>query len=129
MHDSVWYDILHNLLKVLVYTGDCAPAVQAAVQHMTVSLPKCWHNMHTVSQKFMVTYHVITCIGTGTHRTTGVRASKLGFASIRSSPALKGIKSQHNSASVDSSCSAHLLNPGVRVYGCALVGFGFASSS
>jgi hypothetical protein len=34
-------------------------------------------------------YHVITCIGTGTQRTTGVRASKLGFASIRSSPTLQ----------------------------------------
>jgi len=37
------------------------------------------------------TYQVITCIGTGTQRTTGVKASKLGFASIRSSPALQWV--------------------------------------
>jgi len=40
-------------------------------------------------------------MGTGTHRTTGVRASKLGFASMRSSPALQGNRSntcvQHDS--------------------------------
>ena len=34
-------------------------------------------------------YHVISCVGTGTQRTTGVTVSKLGFASIRSSPALQ----------------------------------------
>ncbi len=32
------------------------------------------------------TYHVIGCMGTGMLLTTGVSASKLGLASIRSSP-------------------------------------------
>ena len=32
------------------------------------------------------TYHVIGCMGTGMLLTTGISASKLGLASIRSSP-------------------------------------------
>jgi len=54
------------------------------------------------------TYQVITCIGTGTQRTTGVKASKLGFASIRSSPALQWVLVKLNSATSDNSSTACL---------------------
>jgi hypothetical protein len=38
----------------------------------------------------VITYHVMGCMGTGVHLTTGVSASKLGLASMRSSPAAPG---------------------------------------
>jgi len=38
----------------------------------------------------VITYHVMGCMGTGVHLTTGVSASKLGLASMRSSPTAPG---------------------------------------
>jgi len=58
-----------------------------------------------------VTYQVTTCIGTGTQRTTGVKASKLGLASIRSSPAVKVTSVKLINATADSSCTSLPLNP------------------
>ena len=58
-----------------------------------------------------VTYQVITCIGTGTQRTTGVKASKLGFASIRSSPAMQVTFVKPNGATADNSCTNLPLKP------------------
>ena len=58
-----------------------------------------------------VTYQVITCIGTGTQRTTGVKASKLGFASIRSSLAMQVTFVKPNSATADNRCTSLPLNP------------------
>ena len=48
------------------------------------------HSNHCISLSevpaLIAAYHVTGCIGTGSDLTTGVSASRLGFASIRSSP-------------------------------------------
>ena len=71
--------------------------------------------MHAVSQHLLLmAYHVITCIGTGTQRTTGVRASKLGFASIKSSPT---VQNSMSSSTIQQGLSAEPLTS--ETHGCA----------